>query len=187
MRRRRPLLLLIALGAVVLAACGRPDQVLEAETEGIYVDLSELQYQVQLSRQLNPASAQDQPFLSGLPPEERLEPGEVWFAIFLRATNPSQQPQPTATEFTVVDSQHNEFHPILLAPHNAFTWPLREPVLVPPDESFPPVGSPAAESPAGGALLLFKIPIQSLQNRPFEFIIEGPETDPVEAKVNLDL
>ena len=176
------------LGAVVLAACGRPDQVLEGETEGIYVDLSELQYQVQLSRQLNPAAADDRPFLRGVPAEhEGLELGEVWFAIFLRATNPSQQPQPTATEFTVVDSQHKEFHPIPLGPENMYAWPLREPVLVPPGGNFPPVGSPADEAPAGGALLLFKISIGSLQNRPFELIIKGPPTDPVEAKIHLDV
>ncbi|HEV2819696.1 MAG TPA: hypothetical protein VGW11_04235 [Solirubrobacteraceae bacterium] len=188
MRLRPALLLVIALGAVVLAACGRPDQVLEAETEGIYVDLSKLQYQVQLSRQLNPAAADDQPFLRGVPAESQgLELGEVWFAVFIRATNPSQQPQPTATEFLVVDSQENEFRPVPLEPVNLYAWPVREPVLVPPGRSFPPVGSPADEAPAGGALLLFKIPIQSLQNRPFELIIEGPSTDPVEATISLDV
>lgn len=188
MRLRRSLLLLIALGVMVLAACGRPDQVLEAEEEGVYVDLSKLQYQVQLSRQLNPSNATDQPYLRGVPDEEQgLEPGEAWFAIFLRANNPSDQPQPTATEFEVLDSQENEYHPLELGPENAYAWPVEEPVLVPPRGRFPPVGSPADESSNRGALLLFKVPIASLQNRPFELAIKGPSTDPVEAVVNLDV
>jgi hypothetical protein len=186
--RRPVLLLLIALGAVVLAACGRPDQVLEAETEGIYVDLSELQYQVQVSRQLNPGDRADQPYLRGIPAgRQGLEPGEAWFAIFLRANNPSEQPQPTATEFEVLDSQENEFFPVPLGPENLYAWPLDEPVLVPSGDLFPQEGSPAGESSTGGALLLFKVPIASLQNRPFELIIEGPETDPVEAEISLDV
>ncbi|MCP9488673.1 MAG: hypothetical protein MSC31_02200 [Solirubrobacteraceae bacterium MAG38_C4-C5] len=189
MRLRRPvLLLLVALAAMALAACGRPDQVLEAETEGLYVDLSELQYQVQVSRQLNPSDPADQPYLSGLPAgRQDLEPGEAWFAIFLRANNPSDQPQPTATEFEVLDSQENEFFPLPLGPENQFDWPVEEPVLVAPGDVFPPVGSPADEGPIGGALILFKVPISSLQNRPFELIIEGPETDPVEAEISLDV
>ncbi|MDQ3769025.1 MAG: hypothetical protein M3370_06050 [Actinomycetota bacterium] len=189
MRLRRPLLPLIALGAVVvLAACGRPEQVLEAEMEGIYVDLSKLQYQVQASRQLNPATRLDQPYLRGAPEEEKgLEPGEVWFAIFLRANNPSDEVQPTATEFEVVDSQHNEYHPIALGPENAYAWPVEEPVLLPPGDRFPLVGSPADEGSTRGALILFKIPTASLPNRPFELIIKGPPTDPVEAVVHLDV
>jgi len=189
MRLRRPALLsLVALAALALAACGRPDQVLEAETEGIYVDLSELQYQVQVSRQLNPADPADQPYLRGLPAGRRdLEPGEAWFAIFLRANNPSGQVQPTATKFEVVDSQENEFFPIPLGSENLYAWPVDEPVPVPAGDLFPRVGGPASESSTGGALLLFKIPIASLQNRPFELIIEGPESDPVEATISLDV
>ena len=189
MRLGRPaLLLLTALAVLVLAACGRPDQVLKAETEGIYVDLSELQYQVQVSRQLNPANRVDQPYLKGIPADQQgLEPGEAWFAVFLRANNPSDQPQPTATEFEILDSQDNEFFPIPLGPENLYDWPVEEPVLVPPGDLYPRVDSPAAESPLGGALLLFKIPIESLQNRPFELLIKGPETDPVEAEISLDV
>ena len=189
MRLRRPaLLLLVALAALVLAACGRPDQVLEAETEGIYVDLSELQYQVQASRQLNPSDPADEPYLSGLPAgRQDLEPGEAWFAIFLRANNPSDQPQPTATHFEVVDSQENEFFPLPLGPENQYAWPVEEPVLVPSGDLIPRLGSPADEGPIGGGLILFKVPISSLQNRPFELIIEGPESDPVEAEISLDV
>lgn len=186
--RRLALHALTALVIVVLAGCGRHDQVLEAETEGIYVDISELQYQVQNSRQLNPANPTDQPYLRGLPPEERgLAPGEAWFAIFLRANNPSPQPQPTATHFKVLDSQENEFLPIPLGPENPYAWPLADPVLVPPKQVFPRPGSPADEDSTGGALVLFKITIDSLQNRPFELVIEGPPSDPVEAKITLDV
>ena len=189
MRLRRPALLaLTALLALVVAACGREEQVLEAETEGVYVDISELQYQVQFSRQLNPSDPDDRIYLVGVPPMEReLASDETWFAIFLRANNPSAEPQPTATDFHVLDSQDNEFEPVPIGPDNLFAWPLDEPVLVPPGGVFPPPGSPADEGPVGGAVMLFKIPIAALQFRPFELIIEGPPSDPVEAEINLDV
>ena len=53
-------LLLLALAAasvLALAGCGNKVEVRTvAETEGIYIDIGELKYQVQLSRIINPVS-----------------------------------------------------------------------------------------------------------------------------------
>ncbi len=62
MKTRRLVTLLTVLAAgTALSACGnRVDEVHEAETEGIYVDVGDLQYQVQISRQLNPTEHRGQ-------------------------------------------------------------------------------------------------------------------------------
>ena len=39
----------------------------QAETEGIYLDVGDLKYQVQISRELNPADIEDRDYLKGLP------------------------------------------------------------------------------------------------------------------------
>ena len=61
-------LVLIALLATAFAGCGIDDYIHEAETEGVYVDVGNLVYQVQLSRFLNPDDVEDREYLMGLPP-----------------------------------------------------------------------------------------------------------------------
>ncbi len=78
---RRTLAVVLSLALVLaLAACGnKQDKTLKAETEGIYIDLGEMKYQVQISRQLNAADPEDSEFLRGvtdtLGPERRLVRG----------------------------------------------------------------------------------------------------------------
>ena len=52
--------LLIVVAALVLVGCGRGEgQVTTAETEGLYLDIGGLKYQVQLSRYMNPSDIED--------------------------------------------------------------------------------------------------------------------------------
>ncbi len=79
---------LAATAAVALAAATSLAAVRRArrspthgETEGIYVDTGDLKYQVQISRQLNPADFEDRDYLTGLPAADRTLPaGQEWFA-----------------------------------------------------------------------------------------------------------
>ena len=87
------LLALTAIAALALAGCGNKEQegeTIVAETEGIYVNVDGLTYQVQLSRILNPADIEDAAFLRGT--SEGVAPGkdEVWFGIFMRVQNESK-------------------------------------------------------------------------------------------------
>ena len=87
------LLALTAIAALALAGCGNKEQegeTIVAETEGIYVNVDGLTYQVQLSRILNPADIEDAGFLRGT--SEGVAPGkdEVWFGIFMRVQNESK-------------------------------------------------------------------------------------------------
>ena len=60
MSRRLVTLLLVALAALVVGACGnKEDKTLHGATEGIYIDVGGLKYQVQISRVLNPTDRED--------------------------------------------------------------------------------------------------------------------------------
>ena len=71
MRRlaRITLLAVCALAALVAAGCNKEEQVHLAATEGIYVTVDDLKYQIQISRILNPAAPDDEAYLRGLPDE----------------------------------------------------------------------------------------------------------------------
>jgi hypothetical protein len=156
--------------ALALAGCGnKVDTAIVGETEGIYVGVDGLTYQVQISRILNPASPEDQAYLRGLP-EEEAEPAddEVWFGVFMRVENEGDEEREAAEEFVIHDTQETSFEPIELDTEvNGFAY---EAVPVGPGELLPP-NSPPSDNTIQGALLLFKVSVESLGNRPLELEI----------------
>jgi hypothetical protein len=184
---RRPLALLSTLlAALALSACGhKEEEVLHGANEGSYLDLSEMKYQVQISRVLNPLSVEDRAYLVGVDPAERnLEAGEQWFAVFMRVQNESGESKPAAREYTITDTQETEFRPVPLADENVFAY---RPVNVPPHQVLPLPDSPPAEGTVQGSLLLFKIPNSNLENRPLELSIQNPDDAEQTATVDLDI
>ena len=181
------LLSLAALAALAACGCGnRTETAIIGETEGIYVTVDELTYQVQLSRVLNPASIEDQAYLAGLPEGEEVEPGadEVWFGIFMRVENETEETLPATDTFTIVDTQDNHFEPIELDTEaNVFDYEARP---IPSGELLPEPNSPPSDNTIQGALLLFKVEIQALYNRPLELEIESLRGGD-NAVVNLDI
>jgi len=176
--------LLIAL-ALVAVGCGeKHDFVHQAETEGIYVDVGNLVYQVQMSRYLNPGDVEDREYLMGLPEGVAPElPGdETWFGVWMRVKNYTDETLTPATSFTIVDTDENAFRPVPLADTNVFAY---RPVPLGPDEVKPKPDTAAASGPIQGSLLLYRLPTESLQNRPLRLEIEqgGSET----AEIDLDL
>ena len=177
---------LCALLALAVAGCGNKHEVhTEGEIESIYLDLGDLNYQVQISRALNPADVEDMAYLRGLPAgaEEPDGSKETYFGVFLRVQNESESESITpARNFEIVDSQEKVYRPISLSTeNNAFAY---DPQPLAPGELLPHPDSVLAESQVQGALLLFKITYESLNNRPLEFIIRGQEG---EAVVDLDI
>jgi len=118
MRRlaRITLLAVCALAALVAAGCNKEEQVHLAATEGIYVTVDDLKYQIQISRILNPAAPDDEAYLNGLPTSETLQPDEVWYGIFMRVENDTDEPHEMASQMTITDTQGNTFEPIQLDP-----------------------------------------------------------------------
>src|SRR5690349_5812063 len=91
------------LAALALAGCGeKTDYVRLAETEGTYVDVGNLTYQVQLSRYLNPADPEDKEYLVGIPPSETSPTGqEIWFGVWMRVKNYSDQTETPTKQFVI--------------------------------------------------------------------------------------
>jgi hypothetical protein len=181
----------IALVALTLAlvpalsACGhKEDVVTTAKTEGPYIDLGPLQYQVQISRQLNPALVEDGPYLQGISPADaKLKPTETWFGVFVRVTNDTGKYQPAANDFSIDDTQHHVFKPIALPASNGFAY---EGGVLPPKSQLPPIDSAASVTSINGQLLLFKLNLDSLANRPLELHFTGAgQSD--EARIDLDV
>jgi hypothetical protein len=184
---RRPLTVLLALAAAtVLAACGnKEDRVLHGATEGIYLDLGELKYQVQISRVLNPTNPEDRAYLVGLDPSQRQLPaGQEWFAVFMRVQNEDSQAHPAARNYTITDTQDTRFRPIPLGPDNVFAYRGGN---VSGHGLLPTPDSPPSEGSIQGSLLLFKIPTRNLENRPLELSIASPDTPGETATVDLDI
>ena len=86
----RRLLMVLALGAALaLAGCGNKVETRTlAETEGLYLDVGDLKYQVQISRIINQYDIEDRSYLRGLP-SGTLPPkaDEAWFGVWLRVQN----------------------------------------------------------------------------------------------------
>ena len=172
------LALVLALG---LAACANKKAVVsEAETEGPYLDVAALKYQVQISRQLNAADVEDRPYLVGVAPQDaQLRPDETWFAVFLRVQNETHRPRVSAGEFEITDTAGRRFKPVPIS--NPFAY---RPVRIPAQAAVPPESSIAGDSPIGGSLLLFKLTLESLANRPLQLRIAAQHH---EAIVDLDV
>ena len=156
--------------------------------EGAYVDIGTVAYQVQISRVLNPKSAEDVSYLIGLPAATLPPgPGEQWFGVFVRAQNFGDKPQAIATKFRVVDTSAKPYDPIALDPMvNAFVYNPTEPLQ--PNVIYPNVNSAAGAGPVRqGALLLFKLSDSVYQNRPLVLEIYDPVSGKLAATVDLDL
>lgn len=172
-RLRLTLLMVAALAALGAAGCNKEDEVRFAETEGIYVTVDDLKYQIQVSRILNPAAADDAAFLNGVPEAEReLAPDEVWYGIFMRVQNDQEEPHEAAADFLIRDTQGNEYRPVAQDPElTPFAYEARE---LASDTLIPLTDTPPSENSIRGSLILFKVKADSLYNRPLELEIESP-------------
>ena len=187
--RRAIALLTVLLAGGGLAACGNhPDEharVVRAENEGFYLDVGELKYQVQVSRQLNPDDVQDRSFLEGVPAAERqLKPDEVWFGVFLRVQNETGRSLAPSHDIRIVDTQETQYRPLVLEDTNLFAY-RSDPI--PAGQVVPLPDTPAYDSPVRGSLLLFKLTLTSLANRPLELEIEGSTTPAQTGIIDLDV
>jgi hypothetical protein len=181
------LMALMSVAALVGAGCGQEEVVTEAETEGIWVDVGALDYHIQGSRVLEPGLVPDKSYLLGLPSNVTPPSGEeVWFAVFLRIENKSGSPAQSAEEFEIVDTTGRSFTPYELDERaNPFAY---QPATIPNAGAIPVPDSAQDFNSFQGAQLLFKLPLESYQNRPLEFVIKGqPGDDPAEAKLALDV
>jgi hypothetical protein len=182
---RRTLAIAMSLALVAsLSACGnKQKKTVKAETEGIYLDVGDLKYQVQISRQLNPADIEDRDYLHGV--GDQLGPEDVWFAVFVRVENESGKTQNPATQFDITDTEGHVFNPVAIdTKANVFAY---NPVPIAGKGLLPNTDATAAQNSINGQLLLFKMPRTTLDNRPLELKIHNPDDFQSFGTVNLDV
>ncbi|HEV3047629.1 MAG TPA: hypothetical protein VGY13_09730 [Solirubrobacteraceae bacterium] len=190
--RKLPLLVPALLAVLALGGCGDSHTRVttgtyagESGANAPYLYVGPLIYEVQLSRQLNPANSEDASFLAGLTPEQRkLEPGQEWFAVFMQVYNQTGKPHPASDSFTIEDTQENRYTPVLPGETNQFAYRAG---TVQANNQIPLAGTMADEDSAQGLVLLYKIQIVSLDNRPLELKIASPENPSETATAELDV
>lgn len=179
-RLRRPLVALaVLLASGGLAACGNhldeDARVVQIENEGLYLPLGELKYQVQGSRQLNPDDIQDRALLLGVPAAQSvLKPNEVWFGVFLQVENESDKPLNPSGDIEIIDTQEDVYKPLGLEKTNLIAYRSTE--AIPGGQLSPLPDTPGFQTANQGSMLLFKLTIETLGNRPLELKIESSTT-----------
>jgi len=170
--------LAVAAVAMTLTACGGDEEpITHGHSEAAYVEAGDLQYQVQISRGLNPFAVDDAEYLEGVEdPVESLGEEDQWFGVWLRAQNTTDDDHEAASEFKVVDAAGSEYEPIELPEENVFAYQPRiverksgngQPLLPNPD-------SASGAGPIQGSLLLFRVPYTIYSNQPVELEIVPP-------------
>jgi hypothetical protein len=183
---------LAALIALGLAACGDSHQKVttgtyagESGKNAPYLDVGPLKYEVQLSRELNPVNTEDANYLQGLTPAQaKLEPGQEWFAVFIDVYNNNHEALPAASDISITDTQENTYMPIEPGQANQYAYRAGS---VPGNGQLPLPNSVAFDGPTQGALLLFKIKVVSLDNRPLTLKVVDPLNSAETASAELDV
>ncbi len=167
MRPGRPISVAAACAVIALAAggcsSGRPNG---AGREGKPVTVAGLSYNVYITRELNLRDAEDRGYYQG----REAPPGYALYGVFLTVCNNKPGFRTPLSTFTIEDNQGNRFRPLRLPRSNIFAY---RPRRLSHGACIPETGSPAYTAPSGGALLLFKFPLSSLENRPLELLIHG--------------
>jgi hypothetical protein len=188
---RRLLTVLALVASLALAACGnepieegdfQSENAQVAETEGIYVTVDDVKYQVQMSKQLNPLLEDDRSYLTGVSGAAAdLGRDEEWFGVWILAQNYADHEIQAASDFEIVDTQERSYVPVTIGEENEWAYRARR---IGSKETIPDSQVAARERFPNGALLLFKLKRESLNNRPLELNIRGTEN---RAIVNLDV
>lgn len=183
---------LALLAMLALGACGDSHTRVstgtyagEAGDSAPYLNVGPLVYEVQVSRELNPANVEDAAYLQGLTPAQRtLKPGEEWFAVFIQVYNQTSTPHLGATDVTISDTENNIYTPIALSQANEFAYRGGS---IPAKSRVPAPSTVAANGGSQGALLLYKVQVASLDNRPWTIHIVDPTDVSQTASATLDV
>src|SRR5256714_7542881 len=175
-RTPRAAIVCAVVAALALAGCstGREGG---AGREGKEEKVGHLQYNVYITRELNLRDAEDSGYYQG--PEA--PPGFALYGVFLAACNTSDNgpSYPAAGNFKIGDTNGGAFRPVTLPATNIWGYhprPLKHGACI------PRAGSLASSGPTSGSMLLFKVPVQALENRPWDLYIQSPP-DPSTGKV----
>jgi len=175
-----------AICAAAISACGAGEHATYADNLGPgYVEVAKLNYQVQISRELNPWSAEDSGYLQGFTKAQlRLPAADEWFGVSLQVYNWTKQERTPTTSFYITDTAGDKFVPMTNPTPNAFSY-IAAPI--PPGGQQPSVVSDAYAGWTQGEFIIFQIPYASLVNRPFILHIVNPSERSSQSQIELDV
>ena len=164
-------LCVLALSGGLLTGCGDNPRENNASREGLPERVGGIDYNVYITRELNLKDVEDSGYYQG--PEA--PPGFALYGVFLTACNPATSANspniPASDDFTIIDTQGNRFRPLSIPASNIWAYharPLKHQACV------PKAGTLASSGPTNGALLIFKLPLSTLENRPLDLEIVSP-------------
>ena len=176
-----------AICALVVSACGAGEHARTADNLGTgYVELGGLNYQVQISRPLNPWDPnEDRWYFQGFTPSElKLAPAEEFFGVSLQVYNWSNGAHTPTRDFYISDTLGDRFMPMSNPTPNPYTY---SPSSIPAGGQLPNISSAAFAGWSQGEMLVFKVPYADLVNRPFELHIVDPSTPSQQSRIELDV
>jgi hypothetical protein len=169
MRARKTIILALAaalLALVALAGCGADENETEVN-EGEPLELGDLQFNVQITRYLNPFSPEDSQYLEGAP---ELEGQEQYLGVFMEISNEGDDDSEVPEPFRIVDTRGNVY-PQVMGLDNPFALVSGTPI--PSDGQVPGVETAAANGTIEGSLILFRLPEGANEDRPLQLIVPG--------------
>jgi hypothetical protein len=175
-----------AICAAAITACGAGEHARYSDNLGPgYVQVGQLNYQVQVSRELNPWSDEDKFYLQGFTSAQlALPPTDEWFGVSLQVYNWSKQAATPSDDFFITDTLGDHYTPLSNPTPNAYTY---VPTSIPPGGQLPAIDSDAFAGWSQGELLIFRIPYTSLVNRPFVLHIVNPANTTQQSRIELDV
>ena len=180
MRTRRLPALIVALtvcAAGLAAGCGSSSEETQV-AEGVPLHLGDMSYNVSITRYLNPNDSEDRAYLQGAP---TLANDETYLGVFMQVRNSGDASHAIPEDMKVIDTEGSQFAPAPL--QNDFSLDLGS--QVPGGGEVPIAGSPAADGPIQGSMVLFLISESSIENRPLELVI--PSSEGGTGEIQLDL
>jgi hypothetical protein len=153
--------------------------------DGSYIQAGPITYQLEVSRELNPYSIQDAPYVKGLPagfPPPTAN--QIWYGVFLWAKNQHHKAYRTSDNFEIVDTQGDVYRPVKLnTALNPWAWTSQ---LLQKNDTEPGENSVQSEGESQGGLLLFKLDISAYANRPLTLYVLNPSGQKL-GSISLDL
>lgn len=171
MRRRPVAILLCLLGALALAAtvaaCGGEEEETEV-VEGEPLTVGGLEYNIGLTRFLNPDDLEDAEYLLGQPEPEA---ANSFLGVFLVIENETEDPLPSADQYVVRDTLDTEYE--LLESESPYALDIG--AEVPAEGELPLPNTTAEAGLTQGSLLIFEVDNSVGENRPLKLEIESPD------------
>ena len=175
-----------AVCAAAISACGAGEHATYSDNLGPgYVQVGQLYYQVQVSRELNPWSDEDRFYLQGFTASQLTLPvADEWFGVSMQVYNWTNSPHTPTGDFFITDTLGDHYTPLSNPAPNPYTY---VPDPIPANGQLPAIDSDAFTGWSQGEFLIFQIPYTSLVNRPFILHIVNPFDTAKQSRIELDV